>query len=133
LTYPDGTSIEESFIYIMEGEAYYKNPLSEKYPVNQTGDYFLSIYYVHPENGTLNLIQLNFDDIEVTQDATKNQVNDRRGRFTSDTTGYLRLEEIIYFADGVQASDGGVLLDTSNDFSSSWTRFGFSGEGKSLM
>lgn len=133
LTYPDGKYIEESFVYIVEGEAYYQNAFNQKFPVNQTGDYFLSIYYKHPEHGTLDLIQLNFDDIEVTQDSTKGRVNDRSERYTSDTEGYLRLTEEIYFADGEQASYAGVLMDLDNNFSSSWTRFGFSAEGRTLM
>lgn len=136
ITYPDATYIETTFIRVREGETWYDLPYPEKYPVSQTGNYTLTIFYMHPENATISSIQMNFDDIEVTQNATTGKdVNDTVYEQNSGVAGYKEEEEEIFFADGTQLSDAGALVDSGSpaDFSASWTRYGASFEGDSLI
>lgn len=134
LTYPNGNKISSGYEMIREGFNTYRLAFEETFPVNQVGDYFLSVYFIPPNpDGELDSIQLSFDEIILTQNATKSEPVDKVYGFFANQPGFLQLEEEVYVGDGNKASDAGVLMDGSNDFSSAWSRYGFSGEGVTLL
>lgn len=132
LTYPDGKYIEQNGV-IEQGETTYDLNFAELWPVTQTGNYTLSFYYIPPNQSVLNDsqlsgIELEIDDFMLTHNAFDTQVTtDKQYHHGPDTNlvGYEVLEEDIYFADGSDFDDAGVILDaTLNSFTKSWSRWG---------
>lgn len=135
LTYPDGSFIETGEKIIFEGEATYEIILPEQFPVDQLGDYFLTIFYVPHGASDISIVELEFDNIILTQNASAGETTDKVYSEASDVPGYLVEEEDLYFADGTQLSDAGVLVEggSGSGFTSSWTRYGKATESDPLI
>jgi hypothetical protein len=133
LIYPDTSYVETPNIQILQGVHTYTPAVSGLFPVTQVGTYTLKIYYVPNGDADMDSIALYFDDIVVTQTATAGSTTDIVYIQDSDTPGYLKVEEDLFFLDGTQLSDAGVIIDIANDFTSSWTRYNVSAEQRRLV
>jgi hypothetical protein len=133
LTYPNG-AVEETIFVMKAGTAVYESPI---FPVTQTGNHSLKIIYRPPSfysPGDIFEVELLFDNIEIVQDATARTTFDTLYINTSNAEGYLEEEEEVWFLDGAQLSDVGIIFKDPNLFSKSWTRYGKSpAENKTLV